>query len=52
MTLVVQGNQDLKTLEKWVKESFSEIKNKEVELPKLDDPLPWQQENLGKLIAF
>jgi hypothetical protein len=36
----------LATLEKWVKESFSDIENKDVVLPNLGSPEPYGEKEL------
>ena len=52
MTLTVQGKEDMATLEKWVKESFSDIENKDVELPNLGVPEPYGKKELAKIVKF
>jgi len=52
MCLTVLGNHGLDTLEKWVRERFTPIKNIDVEVPNLCEPHPFPQEYLGKEISF
>jgi secreted Zn-dependent insulinase-like peptidase len=52
MTLTVQGKESLETLEKWVRQSFSDIENKNVVLPDLGYPKPYGEKELMKLIKF
>jgi insulysin len=52
MTLTVQGKEDVETLEKWVRESFSEIENKNVVLPNFGEPKPYGEKELMKVVKF
>jgi insulysin len=52
MTLVVSSSHSLSSLEEWVTEKFSEIVNKEIEVPFLGDPMPYGPENLGKIVRY
>ena len=52
MSLAVTGKHDIEQLEQWVVNKFSDVKNKNVELPDLGTPTPFPPENLGKLVKF
>jgi len=52
MTLVVSSKHEIADLEKWVSEKFSPVKNQNVEVPDLGDPLPFPKENLGQIAKF
>ena len=53
MNLVVSSKVPLDELEKLVRDKFSSIENKNLELPNLAEPiLPYTKENLGMLIKF
>ena len=52
MTLTVSGNQDLDTLEGWVREKFTPIENKNVQRPDLGDPEPYRPQDLGKFVKY
>ncbi len=52
MTLAVMGNHGLDKIEEWVKEKFSPIVNKNVEVPTLVDPHPFPKGSLGKLVKI
>ena len=52
MSLTVYGNQDLQTLEGWVRDKFSPIVNKHVVRPDLGDPAPYGPDDLGKFVKF
>lgn len=47
MALAIISKHKLASLEKWVKEKFSAVKNKHVVLPDLGEPAPYPKENLG-----
>ncbi len=49
MNLVVYSNHSLEELETIVTSHFSEIKNKEVQVPSFFDPKPYDETNLGFL---
>ena len=49
MTLVVSSKHEIADLEKWVTEKFSPVRNLNVVVPDLGDPLPFPKKNLGQL---
>ena len=53
MDLVVSSQHSLDQVEEWVREKFSVIENKNLELPNLAEPkLPFTAENLGMIVRF
>ena len=52
MSLVFCGNQSLETLEKWVRERFTAVENKNVEIPSAAEPAPFPKDNLSKLVKW
>jgi len=48
MKLCVYGKEDLDTLEKWTREMFSDVKNHDTVLPKIEE-IPFDKEHLGTL---
>ena len=52
MTLCITSNHDIASMEKWVVDKFSPVKNTEVVLPNLGDPAPYSPQELGKLIKY
>jgi len=52
MTLCVSSENSLEDLEKWVREKFSDVVNKDVTIPDLGSPPPWTPENSMKLVKF
>ena len=56
MTLAMRRDgvpiRSLEDLEEWVKEYFTEIENKDVEVPYLGDPMPFGSQNLGKIVRY
>jgi len=53
MKLVVSSKHPIELLEKWVREKFSDIENKNIVLPDLSLPVaPYTKENLGQFIKF
>lgn len=52
MCLTVSSKHLLNDTEKWVTEKFSEVVNKDVEIPDLGLPAPYTKETQGKLIKF
>lgn len=47
MKLVLTGKHDIEQMEKWAHERFSSIVNKDVVIPELGDPAPYDDKNLG-----
>ena len=52
MNLGVIGKFDLDTLEKWVTDKFSPVKNYDVVLPNIGEPKPYPVSHLSKFIKF
>jgi len=52
MTLTVSGKHDLDSLEKWTKEKFTPVENKDVTVPNLGDPAPFPKERCGNMVKF
>ena len=52
MTLTVLSNNKGEDLEKWVREKFSQVPNKNVVVPDLGNPAPFTPDHLGKFITF
>jgi secreted Zn-dependent insulinase-like peptidase len=53
MKLAVSSKHSIDQLEQWVRNKFSDIQNKNVELPDLSEPVaPYTKENLSQLIKF
>lgn len=52
MNLCVIAKYDVDTLEKWVTEKFSPVINKEVKVPDLCVPPPFNESVLGKLVKY
>ena len=52
MNLCVIAKYDVDTLEKWVTEKFSPVVNKDVKVPDLCVPPPFNESVLGKLVKY
>lgn len=53
MKLVVCGKHSLDTMEKWARDMFAAVPNKDVVVPDLGKPeMPFTQDNLGKLLRY
>lgn len=52
MKLVLTGKHEIDQLEMWANKLFSSIKNKDVVVPDLGNPLPYDRNNLGYMYKF
>lgn len=52
MTVTVTSNHSLDSMQEWVTAKFSEVVNKDVEVPDLCQPHPYPEENRAKLVRY
>jgi secreted Zn-dependent insulinase-like peptidase len=52
MRVVLTGRHDIDQLEKWAHEKFSTIVNKDVTVPELGTPAPYDEKNTGYIYRF
>lgn len=52
MKLVLTGKHDIQRLEEWAHSMFSPVENKNVEIPALGVPLPYDKSNLGQIFKY
>ena len=52
MTLCIIGKFDIPTMEGWIVERFSPVKNFDVVLPDLSEPKPYPTANINKFVQF
>lgn len=52
MKLVLTGKHEMNVLEEWANKFFSSIENKNVIVPDLGTPAPYDQKNLAHLYRF
>mmetsp|Transcript_21921 Transcript_21921/g.21111 ORF Transcript_21921/g.21111 Transcript_21921/m.21111 type:complete len:174 (+) Transcript_21921:489-1010(+) len=52
MKLVVSSKYEIEKLESWVRSLFSAVPNKQLVVPNLGEPVPFDEKNLGQLFKY